>query len=70
MVSRGNDYWVADLGVRDAALIHSYYEDEGDVIIARTDEDVVIAYSDRCSKRDVEEVKEWADEFGYEIEWE
>lgn len=69
MTSRGNGYWESDYGCFDAALIASGDYLVGDVMIARTDGDLVIGYIDSCSKRDVQEVEAWAAEYGFEIEW-
>ena len=68
MINRGNGYWQADCGCRDACLITADYY-TGDTVIARTDGDIIIAYADKCSKQDEKEVVEWADEYGYPVEW-
>lgn len=59
MFDRGDGYYEAERGWFNASLI---YEDEE---IARTDGDLVIAY-DESHKSAVEE---WAEEYGYPIEW-
>jgi hypothetical protein len=64
ITNRGNGYYEADYGVRDACLItHDY------IVLARTSGDTVVAYTDACGERDKQEVREWADEYGYPIEW-
>ena len=69
MINRGNGYWQAEYGCRDACLITTDYY-AGDTVIARTDGDVIIGYANECSERDKQEVTEWADEYGYPVEWE
>lgn len=69
MTNRGNGYWEADHGVFNSCLIKSDYY-TGDVIIAKTDGELVIGYADSCSNQDRQEVEKWADEYGYPVEWE
>jgi len=63
MTNRGNGYYEADYGVRDACLITN------NTVIARTSGETVVAYADACGERDKQEVREWADEYEYPIEW-
>ena len=70
MTNRGNGYFEAEYGCRDAALIEAGYSMmDCDHMIARTDGDVIYAYSDCYSKRNAEEINKWADEYGYQVEW-
>ena len=63
MTNRGDGYYEADYGVRDACLIAN------NTVIARTSGETVVAYTDACGERDKREVREWADEYEYQIEW-
>lgn len=64
MTSRGNGYTEIDVGVFNAGLITAY-----GVMIAKTDGDIIIGYTDTCNRRDAQEVENWADEYGYPVEW-
>lgn len=62
MYNRGNGYEEHERGRFESALTWNGEE------IARTSGELIIAYSEYSPAHD-EEVKAWANEYGFEIEW-
>ena len=62
MLHRGNGYYVAERGRFNASLVYDGEE------IAGTDSDLVIGYG-KYARKHGNEIRDWADEYGYDIEW-
>lgn len=67
MTYRGNGYFESERGCFNSSLIYWVFGDEY-VEIARTDYDSVIGYKEYRSQHG-SEIEEFADDYGYEIEW-
>ena len=56
---RGNGYYECEHGRFDASLVYDNKE------IARTYGELILAYD----RKHIAEITEWANEYGYDIEW-